>query len=195
MVKQMHHWKIFSGFTGSPNPTWDDVNLISGFTSITGSTLEILMGGTIWGPGYDGKMLAYTTLSLKVAGNSPTTKGTISGTGIEGSVSFDVSYNELTLDNANISGPIEWNNGSNDLTIKLKGKNSVIINKEESAPVSVFQSEATCSLKVEKGYSARECDLEICKLLEQLMVLHLMLPCILIISIYMLMKLSNWLHP
>jgi hypothetical protein len=143
--------KLFSSFTGQGSaPNWDDVNLISGFN--TSTELTVLESSYSNLPGYSqgGKLVAYTTLSLKVAGNSPTTKGTISGTGIEGSVSFDVSYNELTLDNANISGPIEWNNGSNDLTIKLKGKNSIIIDKGESAPVSVFQSESACSLKVEK---------------------------------------------
>ena len=145
--------KLFSGFSSQDStPNWDDINLISGFsnTNTELTVLESTSGSNL--PGYNqrGKLVAYTTLSLKVAGNSPTTNGTISGSGIEGSVLFDVSSNELTLDNTTISGPIEWNNGTNDLTINLKGKNSIIIDKGESAPVSVFQSESACSLKVEK---------------------------------------------
>ena len=154
--------KLFSAFSGSTAPNWDDINLISGFsnTNTELTVLESTNGSNLPGQNYAGKLVAYTTLSLKVAGNSPTTKGTISGSGIEGSVLFDVSSNELTLDNTTISGPIEWNNGNNDLTLYLKGKNSVIINKGESSPVSVFKSESSCSLKVEKVYQAESATLK-----------------------------------
>ena len=154
--------KLFSAFSGSTAPNWDDINLISGFsnTNTELTVLESTNGSNLPGYNQNGKLVAYTTLSLKVAGNSPTTNGTISGSGIEGSVLFDVSSNELTLDNTTISGPIEWNNGNNDLTLYLKGKNSVIINKGESSPVSVFKSESSCSLKVEKVYQAESATLK-----------------------------------
>ncbi len=66
---------------------------------------------------------AWGQASITVANNEPT-GGTITGSGITGSVAYDDDSNKLILEDAKITGAIQWNKDAK-LTIILRGDNTL----------------------------------------------------------------------
>ena len=90
--------------------------------------------------------------TITVAGISPDQSGTVTGTNISGTVSFNSQSNTLTLTDATITGNIVWgNSGQEDLTILMSGKNSVI---------GDIKAETPCSLHIEKITDAESATLK-----------------------------------
>ena len=90
--------------------------------------------------------------TITVAGISPDQSGTVTGTNISGTVSFNSQSNTLTLTDATITGNIVWsNNSQEDLTILMSGKNSVI---------GDIKAETTCSLRIKKITDAESATLK-----------------------------------
>lgn len=138
-------------------------------TPINGFNSDIVYNnGLEWGTIYDNSNNSYTgvgevnyglligNIQVTSANYSPIKDG--DGNSIE--ASYNKTNNTLTLNGATINGRIEWNNGTNDLRICLSGKNSIICNKGEESPVSVFKSENTCTLFVEKVSDAESATLK-----------------------------------
>ncbi len=128
-------------------------------TPINGFNSDIVYNnGLEWGTIYDNSNNSYTGVGEVnyglLIGNIQVTSANYSpikdGDGNSIGASYNKTNNTLTLNGATINGRIEWNNGTNDLRICLSGKNSIICNKGEESPVSVFKSENTCTLFVEK---------------------------------------------
>ena len=87
--------------------------------------------------------LAWGQTTITVAGTEVSTSGAITSDNISGSVSIDFTTNTLTLTSATINGDITWNTGS-DLTIEMKGKNSVIGDINTDTPTGA------CSLLIKR---------------------------------------------
>ena len=82
--------------------------------------------------------------TITVAGISPDQSGTVTGTNISGTVSFNSQSNTLTLTDATITGDIVWsNNSQEDLTILMSGKNSVIGDIKAGTPCSLHIKKIT----------------------------------------------------
>lgn len=103
-----------------------------------------------------------STSGIIVSGHAPAADGSITGTGIAGTVTFNSTNNTLTLNGANIIGVIESSLG--DLTIHLTGGNTIratdtgtsVINSTNAGTVT-FETDATTGnqlsfLKSNGGY-------------------------------------------
>lgn len=85
-----------------------------------------------------------STSGIIVSGNAPAADGSITGTGITGTVTFNTANNTLTLNTANITGMIESALG--DLTIHLTGDNFIYATGTET---SLIKSTNSGTLKFE----------------------------------------------
>ena len=89
--------------------------------------------------------LAWGQTTITVAGTEVSTSGAITSDNISGSVSIDFTTNTLTLTSATINGDITWNTTEgSDLTIEMKGKNSVIGDINTDTPTGA------CSLLIKR---------------------------------------------
>lgn len=133
--------------TSSAASAPDDV--IIGFSNGNNPTVN---NGLLWQPTISsGKTISATisSVSIMVAGNGPAADGSITGSGITGTVTFTPATastpNKLTLDGATITGQIISNVG--DLTIHITGNNT--INAENSTDTYVINSNDNGTLTFE----------------------------------------------
>lgn len=134
--------------------------IIDGFSKITASNFTSSESTDNDGIKYTTYM--YQAPPIKVAGVLPDSEGNFSGiSGVTfkpATIGVDQSSSTpatLTLNGATINGKIEWNSSDN-LTIALNGKNTIV--SEEGG--ELFKSENTCTLNIVKADNAESATLK-----------------------------------
>lgn len=81
----------------------------------------------------------------------------------EGKVSFNTSNNTLTLNGINITGPIFYNDATENLTISLNGTNEININQDlwYSDAIVLSNNASSASLIIKKTDNAESCSLKV----------------------------------
>lgn len=81
----------------------------------------------------------------------------------EGKVSFNTSNNTLTLNGINITGPIFYNDATENLTISLNGTNEININQDlwYSDAIVLSNNASSASLIIKKTDDAESCSLKV----------------------------------